>query len=325
MNTEEKIACARRVIEIEMQAVQSLSDSLDASFSKAIDLMSAAVDNKGKIIVIGVGKSGNISLKIAATLNSTGSTAVVLDSQNARHGDLGIINDGDVILALSYSGETAELIELIPFLKRFDVKIIGITGKKDSSLASYSDVALLTPIEREACPLQLAPTSSSTAALVMGDALAMVLLESRGFTEEDFARYHPGGALGRALLTTVAEIMRSGDKLATLGLDATVDSAIAAMSSCRAGACLILNQDQTLAGIFTHGDFARAFQSHANISGSLVVDFMTTDPITVEAKSLAAEAVQKIGKHNIDDVVVIDEGKPVGLVDTQDFATLKLI
>ncbi len=325
MNTEEKIACARRVIEIEMQAVHDLSKSLDNSFADAIDLMSAAVDAKGKIIVIGVGKSGNISLKISATLNSTGTTAVVLDAQNARHGDLGIVNDGDVILALSYSGETAELIELIPFIKRFNVNIIAITGKPDSSLAKYADIALITPITREACPLQLAPTSSSTAALVMGDALAMVLLESRGFTEEEFARYHPGGSLGRALLTTVAEIMRKDDQLAMLDKDATVDDAIAAMSSCRAGACIILNSDQSLAGIFTHGDFARAFQQNPTISGRKVVDFMTADPITVEANALAAEAVRKIGNHNIDDVVVLDQGKPIGLVDTQDFARLKLI
>lgn len=315
----------KRVVEIEMQTLQALSDQLDGAFVNAVELMAQAVEGRNKIVIVGVGKSGNISYKIAATLNSTGATAVVLNTQNALHGDLGIISDGDVIIALSYSGETAELIELIPFLRRFDVKIISITGKPESSLASYSDVTLLTPVVREACPLNLAPTSSSTAALVMGDALAMVLLDARGFTEEDFARYHPGGALGRALLTTVEDIMRSGENLASLPQDSSVDDAIAAMSRKRAGACVLTHPDGSLAGIFTHGDFARAFHENKVVRGEGVDLFMTRNPITVDAKSLAAEAINKIGKHRIDDVVVLLDGKPVGLVDTQDFARLKLI
>ena len=315
----------KRVIEIEMQALHALSDHMDESFVNAVNIMAEAVERRNKIIIVGIGKSGNISYKIAATLNSTGATAVVLNSQNALHGDLGIISDGDVVIALSYSGETGELIELIPFLKRFDIKMISITGRSDSSLANYSDVTLLTPVEREACPLNLAPTSSSTAALVMGDALAMVLLDKRGFTEDDFARYHPGGALGRALLTTVADIMRSGDMLAAISEDSTVDEAVAAMSEKRAGACVLTKADGSLAGIFTHGDFARAFHENKIVRGESVSNFMTVDPISIEASSLAAEAINKIGKHRIDDVVVIQGGKPVGLVDTQDFARLKLI
>ncbi len=308
-----------------MQALQALSEHMDDAFVNAVNLMAEAVARRNKIVIVGIGKSGNISYKIAATLNSTGATAVVLNTQNALHGDLGIISDGDVIIALSYSGETVELIELIPFLKRFDIKMISITGKSDSSLANYSDVTLLTPVEREACPLNLAPTSSSTAALVMGDALAMVLLDSCGFTEEDFTRYHPGGSLGRAMLTTVADIMRSGDKLATISQDSSVDEAIAAMSDKRAGACVLTNADGNLAGIFTHGDFARAFHENKIVRGEAVANFMTQNPITVESSSLAAEVINKIGKHRIDDVVVLLDGKPVGLVDTQDFARLKLI
>ena len=325
MNDEEKISCAQRVIDIEIGALKALSGRLDSEFAKAIDIMMEALKNRNKIVICGVGKSGNISHKIAATLNSTGSTAVVLNSQNAIHGDLGIISDGDVFLALSYSGETNELIEIIPFIKRFNVKMICITGKQDSSLSTYSDVTLLTPVEREACPLNLAPTSSSTSALVMGDALAMVLLEARGFTEKDFAKFHPGGSLGRALLTTVSDIMRSGQALAKLGLDTTVDEAISAMSESRSGACVIVDADGALAGVFTHGDFARAFNENKVVRGQQVAHFMTENPITVQAESLAAEVINKIGKHRIDDLVVLDGDIPVGLVDSQDFARLKLI
>jgi len=259
-------------------------------------------------------------------LNSTGTTAVVLNSQNALHGDIGLISDGDVVLALSYSGETAELLNLIPAIKRFDIKMISITGKPKSSLANYSDVSLITPIEREACPMNLAPTSSSTAALVMGDALAMVLLDERGFTEQEFAKYHPGGSLGIALLTKVSDIMRRGDALAILSPTAIVEEAIAAMSKSRSGACVLIDDSGFLAGVFTHGDFARAFEQNDTVRGKQVQEFMTEKPITVQASSLAAEVIKKIGKHKIDDIVVLDDtGKPVGLVDTQDFAKLKLV
>ena len=325
MNDEEKVACARRVIDIEIEAINALSNRLDGEFSRAVDVMMLALEKRNKIVICGVGKSGNISYKIAATLNSTGSTAVVLNSQNAIHGDLGIISDGDVFLALSYSGETSELIEILGFIKRFNVKMVCITGKENSSLARHSDVVLLTPIEREACPLNLAPTSSSTSALVMGDALAMVLLEARGFTEKDFAKFHPGGSLGRALLTTVSDIMRTGEALAKLDMDTTVNDAISAMSKSRSGACVIVNQDGTLAGVFTHGDFARAFNENDSVRGRLVADFMTENPITVQAVSLAAEVISKIGQHRIDDLVVLDGDVPVGLVDSQDFARLKIV
>ena len=187
---------ARRVIGIETDALQRLAARLDGSFVEAVGFLKDTLDRRGKIVVIGVGKSGNIGHKIAATLNSTGATAVVLNSQNALHGDLGMVSDGDAVIALSYSGETNELLDLLPFIKRFNVKLIALTGKPASSLGTYSDAVLDTSVEREACPLNLAPTSSSTAMLVMGDALAMVLLEARGFTEEDFARFHPGGSLG---------------------------------------------------------------------------------------------------------------------------------
>lgn len=316
----------RRIFEMEIAELRRVSASLDGSFSQAVELLRQTMENKGKIVVVGIGKSGNIGHKIAATLNSTGSTAVVLNSQNALHGDLGILSDGDAVIALSYSGETSELLDLLPFIKRSHVQIIGITGKANSTLEKHSDVTLHTAVSREACPLNLAPTSSSTAMLVMGDALAMALLEARGFTEADFSRFHPGGSLGRALLTKVADIMRTGKELATVGSEASVQDALTAMSNARSGACIITAADGSLAGIFTHGDFARSFQENPTIGSHPVSELMTVDPVTLSSSSLAAEAVNTIGTHRIDDIVVLDdEQKPVGLVDTQDFARLKLI
>lgn len=320
------LANARQVIEIETSALQRMASRLDGSFTRAVQLLHETLDRRGKIVVAGIGKSGNIGHKIAATLNSTGATAVVLNSQNALHGDLGIMSDGDAVLLLSYSGETGELLDVLPHIKRFDVQLIALTGNPKSTLAEHSDVVLDTSVDREACPLKLAPTSSSTAMLVMGDALAMVLLESRGFTEEQFARFHPGGALGRALLTRVSDIMRKGEQLASVPNDATVRDALVAMSSARAGACVVVEPDGKLAGIFTHGDFARCYQRDPLVGDKPVTDFMTRSPISLDADSLAVEALQTIGSHRVDDVVVLDgEGRAVGLVDTQDLARLKIV
>jgi arabinose-5-phosphate isomerase len=320
------IDLARRVIAMESDALRALSDRLDDSFTLAITLLQSTLDQRGKIVVVGVGKSGNIGYKIAATLNSTGATAVVLNSQNALHGDLGLLSDGDAVIALSYSGETAELLHLLPFLKRSAGVVISLTGKMNSTLAEYSDVVLDTSVEREACPLNLAPTSSSTAMLGMGDALAMALLDARGFTEEDFARFHPGGALGRALLTKVSDIMRSGDSFAVVTLAATVSEALIAMTKARSGACVILEDDGKLAGVFTHGDFVRSFQKDPQLGSHFVAEYMTRKPITVLASSLAVQAVNTIGSHRIDDVVVLDDcGCPVGLVDTQDLARMRIM
>jgi arabinose-5-phosphate isomerase len=320
------LAKARLVIEIEIEGLHRMSGLLDESVVKAVGILQHALDHRGKIVVIGVGKSGNIGHKIAATLNSTGGTAVVLDTQNALHGDLGLLSDGDVVLALSYSGETRELLELMPYIKRFDVKVIALTGKPDSTLSRLSEVTLDTSVEREACPLNLAPTSSSTAMLVMGDALAMVLLEARGFTGDDFARFHPGGSLGRALLTRVADIMRSDNDLPTVGEDADVFAALDAMNRARAGACLILDAAGGLAGIFTHGDFARGFRSDPLLGGKPVAALMTRRPVTVRSDALAVEVLRTLGQNRIDDIIVLDgTGKPVGLIDTQDLARLKIV
>jgi arabinose-5-phosphate isomerase len=320
------LAKARLVIETEIEGLRRMAGSLDSRFVEAVEILHHTLDQRGKIVVIGVGKSGNIGHKIAATLNSTGATAVVLDSQNALHGDLGLLSDGDAVLAMSYSGETRELLDLLPFIKRFEVKVIAMTGNMDSTLSRLGDVALDTSVEREACPLNLAPTSSSTAMLAMGDALAMVLLETRGFTDEDFARFHPGGSLGRALLTRVSDIMRSDKELPVVGEDADVFAALDAMNRARAGACLILDADGGLAGIFTHGDFARSFRIDPLLGEKPVASLMTRRPITVQSDALAVEVLRTIGKNRIDDIVVLDgQRKPVGLIDTQDLARLKIV
>lgn len=320
------IALARQVILQEADALQVMARRLNASFTAAVDALKKVLEKRGKIVVVGVGKSGNIGHKIAATLNSTGATAVVLHSQNALHGDLGLLSDGDAVMALSYSGETAELLHLLPHLKRSAGVLVAMTGKPNSTLAEHADLVLDTSVDREACPLNLAPTSSSTAMLVMGDALAMALLEVRGFTEDDFARYHPGGSLGRALLTKVADIMRGGDAWAKVPTAATVNDALVAMTKARSGACVVIADDGSLAGVFTHGDFVRSFQRDPQLGPQSVSLFMTRQPVTVPASSLAVQAVNTIGSHRIDDVVVLDEtGKPVGLVDTQDLARLRIV
>ncbi|MCI6982318.1 MAG: KpsF/GutQ family sugar-phosphate isomerase [Akkermansia muciniphila] len=314
----------KKVFEDEIAALQAIAARLDDSFVQAVEALRAAIDSGHKIIIVGVGKSGLVGDKIAATLTSTGAPAIVLDSMNALHGDLGIVQDGDACIAMSFSGETAELLTLMPFLKRYDMTIIGMTGKTGSTLAQLSDVVLDTGVEREACPLNLAPTSSSTAMLVMGDALAMALLEARHFTKEDFARSHPGGSLGRALLTRICDIMRK--EFAKLPESATVAECIIAMTSARAGACVLVHEDGTLAGVFTHGDFARAYQKNPACGSQPVAELMTRNPVYVEADKLAITAVKTLRDRRIDDLVVLDAQKqPVGLIDTQDLVRLKFI
>jgi len=318
---------ARRVISIEIDELKRLLDNIGDSFGQAIELLRETVENKCKIVVVGIGKSHNIGHKICATLNSTGATCVVLNSQNALHGDLGIVNSGDTVVALSYSGETEELLRLLPHLRRSADKLIAITGAPNSSLASNADIHLDTRVEREACPHNLAPTSSSTVMLVLGDALAMVLLEARGFQRDDFAKLHPGGSLGKHLLTRVSDIMRKGDQLAVVHPEDPVLLAIERMTKARCGATVVTNpEDGTLAGIFTQGDFARAFQTNPNISVQAVGRHMTQSPISISADKLAAEALNILSHHRVDDLVVLDEGGlPVGLVDTQDFTRLKIL
>ena len=317
---------ARRVLSIEINELQRLSERLDVSFLSAVELLKAAIGRQGKIVVLGVGKSGHIGEKIAATLTSTGAPTVVLDSLNALHGDLGVISDGDVILILSYSGETEELLRVLPALARFDVKKVSLTGNPTSTLAKASDVVLDVSVTQEACPHNLAPTSSTTVMLVLGDALAMVLLEERGFTREDFARYHPAGQLGQSLLLKVRDIMRGGEEAAIVKTSDPVVDVLKTLTAKRAGAALVVNAEGQLAGIFTHGDFARRFPSDPQIGTRPVAEVMTPSPITIDADKLAVEVLMVLEQHRIDDLVVTDtQGNPLGVVDSQDLARLKLI
>src|SRR5271156_888266 len=226
---------AREVFDVELAALKAVRALLDKSFDRAVTTVVEALRHRGKIVIVGIGKSGNVGSKIAATLTSTGSTAVLLNSVDALHGDLGIVNDGDVILALSYSGESEELLNLLPALKRFSIKIVSFTGNLKSSLARHSDVSLNVRVPKEACPFNLAPTSSTTVMLVMGDALAMAVLQARGFKQKDYARFHPAGAIGRAMLLKVGDIMRMGSRNAIASGDLTVKEALLVMTRARSG------------------------------------------------------------------------------------------
>ncbi len=319
---------ARRVFAIEAAEAARVAARLDETFTQAIEQIKSALAGKGKIVVMGVGKSGHIGDKIAATLTSTGCPSVVLNSLNALHGDLGVISDGDVILALSYSGQTEELLNILPALRRFEITLIAITGNPNSELARYADLHLDASIEKEACPLGLAPTSSTTAMLMLGDALAMVLLEARGFRKEDFARYHPGGRLGRTLLLKVTEIMRPADQLAILPPEAKVREVLHRMAKTRSGSALLTHPDGTLAGIFTHGDFGRHFENVPDLLERPVAEFMTCNPISINAGQLAVEVLHLLKTHRIDDLVVLSadgNAHPVGLVDSQDLAKFRLV
>ncbi|MFV0415162.1 MAG: SIS domain-containing protein [Chthoniobacterales bacterium] len=323
---EETLARARRIFEIELSEAARVAERLDKSFVQAIDLIREAIEKHGKIVVLGIGKSGHIGEKIAATLTSTGSTAIVLNSLNAMHGDLGIICDGDIILALSSSGETEELLNVLPALARFDVSIIALTGNPDSTLGRAAAVTINTGVSREACPLNLAPTSSTTAALITGDALAMVLLEARGFKKEDFARFHPGGQLGQTLLLKVSQIMRSIERLPIVDPNTLIVEVIKKMTALRAGAAAIIDENGQLAGIFTHGDFARNFPTVPDLGNRKIGEFMTRNPVTVDENSLAASVLNLLREHRIDDLIVLDaNNKPVGLVDSQDLTRLKIL
>ncbi len=320
------ITKGKRVIELEAAALRAVHKRLDEHFARAVEAMRDVIQTGHKIIVTGIGKSGTIGEKISSTLSSTGASSVVLDAVNASHGDLGMVSTGDLVLILSYSGETEEVARLIPSLKRIGTRIVAMTGHAKSSLAREAEIHLDVQVPREACPLNLAPTSSSTAMLAVGDALAMVLLEARGFRKEDFATFHPGGTLGRNLLTKVEDIMRKHDQIPILSGTATVNEALALIGSKRAGAIAVVDKKGHLAGIYTHGDFTRGYQKDVNIGRAKLAEVMTKNPITVRVERLAVEVLNLFEKHRIGDLIVVDrQHKPVGLVDAQDLAKVKLL
>ena len=317
---------ARKVFDIELAALKAVRAQLDKSFDCAVDVIVETVKRRGKVVVVGIGKSGNVGQKIAATLTSTGSTSVVLNSVDALHGDVGIVNDGDMILALSYSGESEELLNLLPALKRFSIKIISLTGNVKSSLSKHSDVSLNVKVPQEACPFNLAPTSSTTAMLVMGDALAMAVLQARGFKQSDFAKYHPSGAIGRALLLRVGDIMRTGNRNAVAGENLTVKEALLVMTQARSGSLAVVNARGKLTGIFTDGDFRRHMASGDNLLAQPLKKVMTPKPVCICENALAVEALKVFNERNIDDLIVVNaKQEPIGLVDSQDLPKLKIV
>jgi arabinose-5-phosphate isomerase len=320
------LAEAKKVFDIEAAALKEVRAQLDSSFGRAVEVIVSTLDRRGKIVVVGIGKSGNVGQKIAATLTSTGSTSVVLNSVDALHGDLGIINDGDAILALSYSGESEELLNLLPAIKRFAVKIIAVTGNPKSALASHSDVVLNVRVSKEACPFNLAPTASTTATLVMGDALAMSVLQARGFKKSDFARYHPSGAIGRALLLRISDIMRSGTRNAIAGENVAVKEALMVMTKARSGSLSIVNANGKLVGVFTDGDFRRRMSEDDQLLSRPLKSVMTKNPIAIREDDLAVEALKIFNERNIDDLIVVNaKREPVGLVDSQDLPKWKIV
>jgi arabinose-5-phosphate isomerase len=320
------LAQARKVFDIELAALKAVRAQLDTAFARAVETIVEALSRRGKIVVVGIGKSGNVGQKIAATFTSTGSTSVVLNSVDALHGDVGIINDGDVILALSYSGESEELLNLLPVLKRFSVKIISLTGGLKSSLARHSDVALNVKVPKEACPFNLAPTASTTAMLVMGDALAMTVLQARGFKQSDFARLHPSGAIGRAMLLRVGDIMRAGERNAVANENLPVKEALLLMTHAKSGSLSVVNARGKLTGVFTDGDFRRHMAVNESLLGQPLKKVMTRNPICICENALAVEALKIFNERNIDDLIVVNaKREPVGLVDSQDLPKLKIM
>jgi arabinose-5-phosphate isomerase len=320
------LARARKVFDIELAALKHVRRQLDATFDRAVDLLAETLARRGKILVCGIGKSGSVGRKIAATLTSTGAPSVVLDSVDAVHGDLGLVHDGDAVLALSYSGESDELVNLLPALKRFDVRLIAITGAPKSTLARHSDLVLNVRVPREACPFNLAPTASTTAMLVMGDALAMALLQARGFTQRDFARLHPAGAIGRTMLLRVRDIMRTGERNAVAEQSLTVRDALLVMTRAKSGSLSVVNARGKLVGVFTDGDFRRHMSRDEHLLSRPLRSVMTRHPVCIRDTALAVEALKVFNERNIDDLIVINARRePVGLVDSQDLPKLKIM
>jgi len=317
---------AREVLDIEIAGLVKARDSLNGSFDTAVGVILQSLESGGKIVISGIGKNMPIGQKIAATLTSTGAPAVFLYPLEAMHGDLGILCAKDVLIALSYSGETRELIELIPLAKRFGVKVIALTGEAGSTLAKHSDAIISVKIEREACPFNMAPTTSTTATLAVGDALAMVILEARGFKKEDYALLHPGGAIGKTLLLRASDIMRTGDRIASAAVGTLVKDAVLAMTGARAGSCVVVDKSNKVKGIITDGDLRRHISDSLSIASRTVESIMSPDPITLTEDSLAVDVLALYEKHNIDDLIIVDaQGRLAGLIDIQDLPKLKIL
>ncbi|MGV8959654.1 MAG: KpsF/GutQ family sugar-phosphate isomerase [Stenotrophomonas sp.] len=317
------IASGRRVIEIEQAALASIGERIGQAFSQACRLV---LESRGRVVATGMGKSGHIARKIAATLASTGTPAFFVHPGEAGHGDLGMITEDDVVLALSYSGESDEVLMLLPVLKRQGNRLISMTGKPQSSLARAADVHLDVSVAHEACPLALAPTSSTTASLAMGDALAVALLDARGFTADDFARSHPAGSLGRRLLLHITDVMHGGDELPRVNEEASLSEALMEMSRKRLGMTAIVDHDNRLVGLFTDGDLRRALDTDLDVRSAKIADVMTRMPRTIGADQLAVEAARLMETHKINGLIVVDAaGHAVGALNIHDLLRAKVV
>jgi arabinose-5-phosphate isomerase len=317
-------ASGRRVIEIEARALDALAARIDGTFSAACQ---AILAGQGRVVCTGMGKSGHVARKIAATLASTGTPAFYVHPGEAGHGDLGMITDADIVLALSYSGESDEVLMLLPVLKRQGNLVIGMTGRPQSTLARESDLHLDVSVPAEACPLDLAPTSSTTASLAMGDALAVALLDARGFTADDFARSHPAGSLGRRLLLHITDVMHAGDDVPRVGADATLSEALMEMSRKRLGMTAVVDADGRLAGLFTDGDLRRTLDDPAmDVRTARIADVMTRHPRTIGADQLAVEAARLMETHKISGLIVVDdEQRPLGALNIHDLLRARVV
>ncbi len=322
MTSEQIIAKGKAVIRIEGDAILSLIDNIDKNFAQAVELI---FNSHGRVVFTGMGKSGIIARKIVATLNSTGTAAIFMHPTDALHGDLGMVRKNDIVILISKSGHTEELLQLVPMFKRIDVTIIGILGEADSKLARECDIVLNAGVKEEACPHDLAPTTSTTVALVLGDALAIALLEKRGFTIEDFAMLHPGGSLGKRLSLKIEEIMISGKDIPVVSEKESIKDAILMITSKRLGATCVVNNEGFLTGIITDGDLRRLLERTLDIKSLTAKDIMTKNPKTINKDFLASFALQQMENFNITSIIVVDKlNKPEGIVHLHDLVKLGL-
>lgn len=321
--TSQALDLARQVLRIEADAVAGLIERLDGAFLQAVELI---LNCRGRVIVSGMGKSGHVARKIASTMASTGTPAYFVHPAEASHGDLGMILREDVLIALSNSGESGELLAIVPIIKRQGAKLIAMTGNPTSALAREADAHLDAGVAQEACPLNLAPTASTTAALALGDALAIALLDARGFGAEDFARSHPGGTLGRRLLTHVRDVMRGGDGVPTVAPSATLAETVLAISRGGLGMAAVIGEQRQLLGIFTDGDLRRAFERNVDLKAVAVGQVMTANPRTIGPDKLAVEAVEMMERHKINQLLVADaDGLLLGALNMHDLFQAKVI
>ncbi len=322
-STRDTLALAREVLEIEAAAIHGLIARLDEQFQQAVEMILAS---RGRVTVSGMGKSGHIARKIASTMSSTGTPAYFVHPAEASHGDLGMVTRDDVFIALSNSGESGELLAIVPLIKRQGARLIALTGNADSSLAREADAHLYAGAEKEACPLNLAPTASTTAALALGDALAVALMQAKGFSRDEFARSHPGGALGRKLLTHVRDVMRAGAEAPRVPETATLSDAILEMTRSRMGITSVIDADEHVVGIFTDGDLRRTLQKGVPVEGTLVSSVMSRGPRTITGEKLAVEAVQIMEEHKVNQLLVVDEQQRlVGALNMHDLFRAKVI